>query len=429
MANPTVIAFDVDNTLHDPEMRAYRNTVSSVLESVDLGLSPDDAYDIFESSRAAGHALERLGLKNPIHDRGCPHGLATLCLINCTGDAQRRAFGISAAKQNSWKDSFSRLIELDRQTRSGALDSRLQAERETRAVIQTDDLIRGMRDEVVRLAGHPIIVEASQRYKAIEASQPVESRAKLMASLVARGFSPVIITEGRTTIQMEKITRCGIDASWSSRVLITEDVAGVPGLTPFDEVLSQYLDAESVDPTAPPTPGLSKLWHYRCLIDAWAHKTPWFFARCLHAIQMSPNAPCTAVQPPVYVKDSDWTPFRFVMVGDRYDKDIEPIVDLLQPGAGLTIRLRMGKYAHLHPEDSIAPARRPGRTFTDWESLAEFLLKDLNIDSVPPVVHPPDLMDRDLITPQLIEFGKQSDLEAVRATASVLHGMMEDSTT
>ena len=76
MPERTFVAFDVDNTLLDPEMRAYRETVVRFLEATDIGLPPDEAYDTFEEARATGHALERLGLRNPIHDRGNAEGLA-----------------------------------------------------------------------------------------------------------------------------------------------------------------------------------------------------------------------------------------------------------------------------------------------------------------------------------------------------------------
>ena len=139
------------------------------------------------------------------------------------------------------------------------------------------------------------------------------------------------------------------------------------------------------------------------------------------------NRPAAPSWPPSLVSSKDWKPLRFVMVGDRYDKDVEPLVDLLEPGVGLTIRLRMGKYGHLHPEESIAPARRPGRTFTDWDSLAHLLTEELTPEQVQPITTSPDLADRQQVTRGLIEFGLQCDLKAVRCVAAVLKDMLEDS--
>ena len=112
------------------------------------------------------------------------------------------------------------------------------------------------------------------------------------------------------------------------------------------------------------------------------------------------------------------------MVGDRYDQDVEPLIDLLGPGVGLKIRLRCGKYGHLHPEDELPPDRRPDMTFTDWDSLATFLTEDLSRDRINPVTTPPDIVNRSDIRPDYIKRGLDSPYEAVRTVATLVTAML-----
>ena len=420
------VAFDVDNTLLDPDMRAYRETVTRFLETADIGLPQVNAYDAFEEARGTGHALERLGLRSPIHDRGNADGLAVFWLAFCTNAKQRQELGIDEARQVGFREALSDLARLDKQARKGAFDSRLVAEHRCRSLCTTDERLQRLAADATRLAGHSLIMEASRRFKSIEDAQPVANKLALMKTLASRGLHPIIITEGRTAIQEKKVQRIGLGKSWHSRVLITEETGRVAGVRELDQVISALMDAESADIQRPPTADLASLWQYRCLIEEWAGKTPSFFARCLHAIQQSPDAPRTAIQPPAYFSKKDWQPLNFVMIGDRYDKDVEPLIDLLGPGVGMKIRLRMGKYGHLHPEDSLVRDRRPDRTFTDWDSLAHFLTEELTPEQVPPITTPPDIADRRYVTRELIEFGLKSELEAVRTVAVAFEMQMGD---
>ena len=426
MPERTFVAFDVDNTLLDPEMRAYRETVIRFLDATDIGLPPGEAYDAFEEARATGHALERLGLRNPIHDRGNAKGLAAFWLMYCANTKQRKELGIDETVQIGIREALTDLDRLDKQTRKGAFDSRLVAERHCRSLCGIDKPLQRLATEATRLAGHSLIMEASRRFKSIEDAQPVANRLALMKTLAARGLNPIFITEGRTAIQEEKVQRIGLGESWRSRVLITEETGRVPGIRELDQVITTMIDAESADTQRPPPVELASLWQYRCLIEEWAGKTQSFFARCLHVIQQSPDAPRTAIQPPVYVLKKDWQPLKFVMIGDRYDKDVEPLIDLLGPGVGMKIRLRMGKYGHRYSEDSLDRDRLPDRTFTEWDSLAHFLTEELTPEQVPPITTPPDIANRRYVTRELIEFGLKCELEAVRILAGVLDAQVTD---
>ena len=116
----------------------------------------------------------------------------------------------------------------------------------------------------------------------------------------------------------------------------------------------------------------------------------------------------------------DFEPLQFVMVGDRYDKDVAPLIDLLGKGRALTVRLRAGKYGREHPEDGLPEERRPDHTFTDFDSLATFLADDLDFADVPAVTTAPPLAPADWLTDDYLRQGARDPIAAVRKVAKMI---------
>lgn len=420
-----VVGFDVDNTLLDSDMRVYDATVSRFLASFDLGLPAGDAYGVYEAFRAKGNALERLGLQDPIDQRGNPEAVAVFAMAHCSA-AARDTLAIGLDEQRDCRAALDELATADKAARKGSFDERLQAELRARSFCATDTRVARLVATALRLAKHPRIVEWSNTYRELEAAQPVDDWLPLMQSLASRGMVSVIISEGRCDIQAEKLDRLGLTEFFEGRVLVTEAAGQVPGVRELDEEISRRLEEHVRATSAPIDPELSLLWYYRCLMDGWATKSAPFFARCLHAIEADSERPQDAFQMPTYVQANTWAerPLRFVMVGDKYDKDVEPLVDLLGPEVGLKIRLRMGKYGELHPEQALRPERRPDRTFTDWDSLVHFLSHELTPEMVLPITRPPDILDRSVIRTDYIKQGLDSPFEAVRHVAHAAAEML-----
>ncbi len=414
-----VIAFDLDNTLLDADGRAYERTVSEFLSFADLGLDPAERVRRYEEIRSFGHVLERLGLDSPFHDRGCADGLAVLCLVHGKSPALCRDLGIDRADQLRHRGVLRQLAAVDRAATQGPPGPRLSWEMAARRYSVADPRVERFAAEARRVAAHPIIRGWADAYEQIEHSRPVDNVLPLMDSLVARGFSLVIITEGRSDVQIGKLRRVGLASLLEERILVTEAAAKVPGLTELDDAISRLMEVAMGTPEPTHDPQLSLLWYFRCLVDAWSSKTPEFYARCLHAIQDRPSDPQRALDRLVCVPAHAWRdrPLRFVMVGDRYDKDVKPLIELLGRNVGLKIRLRLGKYAHLQPEDDLPPDQRPDLTFTDWDSLASFLTDEMSIDRINPITCPPKLVRGADVRIDYLERGLRSSYEAVRAVA------------
>ena len=455
-----VIAFDIDNTLVDPTGDAYTRTVRDFLTQSKLGLDPSQAGKTFEELRAHGRVLERMGLGNTIHERNHPDGMALLCLMACDHAALLDQLDIHREDRPAHDIVLRKLHELDGATRHGSPDARLQAEVTLRHALSDRPEIHRLRDEIRRVAETATARELSRLYRSIELNQPMRDCRGLIEPLIGRGATPVVISEGRFTIQHEKLERAGIAGLLEGRVLVTDLAANVSGLDELDRTIEELINDEvsrnvcdtcgpregggedssvgDAEAASPLTKGglrgatcdtesgeaLATLWQFRCLIEEWSSKTPWFYARCLHAIQHArlQEADGIDLSSVSVVPAADWSanPLWFVMVGDRHDKDVQPLRDLLGASAGKTIRLHTGKYAHLAPPGDLSDDAHAEHTFTDWDAMAGFLTSDLRRDDVQPIATPPAIVPRDDTTRQLVEQGQGSSFESVRAVASAV---------
>jgi hypothetical protein len=115
---------------------------------------------------------------------------------------------------------------------------------------------------------------------------------------------------------------------------------------------------------------------------------------------------------------------RFVMIGDRWDRDVRPVIELLGRDSCLTLRLTQGHYGDKHPAAEIDPQLRPHHEFPHWDALIEFLVRDLTADGVDEITRSPDLLPRSEFRREHIEAGLGSRFEAVRSIAGVAHQLL-----
>lgn len=414
-----VIAFDLDNTLLDPSGIAYTKTTDDFLSTVDQGLNLSEGRQAYETLRSWGPALARIGLANPIHRRGHPEAVAVLHIIFCTNTSVLAELGIDRCDRQGFRGVIEETVRLVRAVGADWTEAGLESEIRIRRFLRQDKRVDRFRSVARRIAGHPRIIACAKAHRMIERRLASGESGSLLNDLVSKGAIPIVITKGYRDVQFDKLDQLGISHLLTGRVLTTEAAAEVPGAAVLNARLDRLIDEHSDTHREGFGEELLLLWRFRRLIDAWASKTPPFFGRCLHAIRRMPNDPESAMARPEFVAADAWRnePLRFVMVGDRYDTDIEPLLDLLGPGAGMTIHLRTGKYAHLHPQADLPCDRRPNRTFTDWESLARFLSDDLSAEQIRPITAPPDMVDRSRVDVATLECGLASEFEAIRLIA------------
>jgi len=421
----TIVAFDLDNTLLHLGADTYERTVSAFLGQHDIGLGKQEAFRAYESLRVRGDALSRLGLHSPLHYRGHPEVLAAFCLVHCTNRSLLRALHILPESQPLRRKTIERLAELHRRAHTGAHEDRLYAEQHLREFSKRGAEALELSAEVLRVAELPLVQEWAGSYARIEqAAEPAVDVRGTLAALASEDRRLVVISHGFAQVQAEKLTQRGIAELFPKGILVTETAAEIPGA---GALAARIDDAFEALAGASPDAELRRLWYYHCLIDLWASKTPWFYARCLHALQSDLEDPQRALQVLDLAAPEQWRtrPLRFVMIGDRYDTDVKPLLDLLGPGAGFKIRLRQGKYAHQHPEGELIREERPDHTCTDWDALSDFLRHKLDTEHIPPVFSPPNVLPRGELDRSFLEWGAGSSLEAIRHVAAAAMRMSE----
>ncbi len=413
------IAFDVDGTLLDPDGSSYRRTTWELLASVELGLDERSAWDAYESIRVLGRAMERLGLANANHYRSHPEALAALYILYAERPRLPGGIRISVQIRNVIRESLAKLDEALPDRSDADWRRRLADERTVRSLLKCDVGLGILRDEVLRVAALPRIAEWSSLYAEIERRTPVNDPRLLLDALAARGAYLVVISEGLAEAQHSKLARLGLTGLFAGRTLTTQNAGDVPGLDELDRALAPFLDSPDDAFDAQRRAELTALWRFRCIASLWATKSPWFFGRCLHALRANPAAPASALRELAVVSAKAWRtePLRFVMIGDRYDRDVSPLQELVGPEACLTLRQRAGRYADEFAETELPPDRRPSRTFTNWSELASFLTNELCRNEIPSIAAMPPIVDSSSLVPDVVSAGQDSPYEAVRLIA------------
>jgi hypothetical protein len=106
---------------------------------------------------------------------------------------------------------------------------------------------------------------------------------------------------------------------------------------------------------------------------------PLFFGRIIHAIVSDPKNPCKALKNFTIVSSDEWVKrnnIKIAMIGDRYDKDIRPLINLLGKRNVITIHYRKGKHGKSFLPHSIAPSQKPDLTENSFRKIQKFLLTD-----------------------------------------------------
>jgi hypothetical protein len=275
------------------------------------------------------------------------------------------------------------------------------------------------RDEVRRLARLPFVEDWAVRYADIEARTPLHDPGPLLDALAERGANLVVISEGLADVQQAKLARLGLSRLCAGRILITQNAGDIPGLDELDRSLEPFLNDTGDDFDDSTRTEFALLWRFRCVAHLWATKSPWFYGRCLHALHANPTAPASALRELAVVPRDAWRddPMRFVMIGDRYDRDIAPLCELVGPQACLTIRLRAGRYADEFRETKPPPDRRLSWTFTNWNELTTFLTNDLCRREVPSLAAMPPIVDSSHLGRDILDIGHDSPHEAARHIA------------
>ena len=417
-ASLNILAFDLDNTLLDPGSTLYAELHRTFVSGLTKEVSVEALLEEFERVRSCGDALERLGLANPIHDRGHPQSLAAFVLTVPWTVFDSESTSLSSTKRQAFRRTLDRLRMLHDATTQGAPEERLDAEFFLRDVLRSARDPRGLRDAITSLAEESSVCEHARRYAALEADQRHYDHLPLLRNLADRGVTTVVVSQGRVDVQTAKLRRLKLAEFFDRRLLVTESASRIVGRDELDHRIDEELARCSHGPA--PDGELLSLWRFRCILDRWGRKSPEYYARCLHAIANAPSDCQRTLADLRHFPFDAWKQddVRFVMVGDRLDTDIDPVLANLGRAQCETIHLRSGKYADIaHPNTALD--RAPHRTFTRWSEVEHYLLNDLDWTRVNPIRTPPAMLRAADFDDELLRFGLRSTLPIVRSLSEL----------
>ena len=246
---------------------------------------------------------------------------------------------------------------------------------------------------VAKTISDPMFRQAQRMYDSNFGLRPRPDAHRFLQRLQTSGFSYYLVTEGLTQVQLEKISLSGLHEQFKDRVLVTQAFADtaesrdiVKAAHALDGNPSRLLadDQRSLD--------YLTLSYFSSMMRRWADKSnKQFYARILHAVQINPDSPQQSANRVEVLNRAEWyrrPPIKLAMIGDRYDKDILPLLELCGKENAITIRIRQGKYQDVpHPLQSVT-WRSPTASFDEFAQVGDFIFDSRNWAAIAPVPWP-----------------------------------------
>ncbi len=171
-----------------------------------------------------------------------------------------------------------------------------------------------------------------------------------VAALMSLGADVHVVSEGDTAVQTFKFDCLGL-GQLARTCVVTDVTCGVAPV--IHELFAMYKDSDAIPPA------VQRLYNQ---LAAYTVKSTAFFCKLLHAlVDASPGTTLQQrMQAPHFLTSAEWSrarPVRVVMIGDRYRKDVEP---LLRLAAGArAYRVLSGRYRREDPLDELAAEQKP----------------------------------------------------------------------
>jgi len=401
--------FDLDDTIYDRTHLRIGALLGNVPYLERLRSSEDAVADAVARVSRLAPLFEWFGFPNLRHHSESPEMIAVLTVLY--GDPSRLpdAWGITPELQETFLRA---VIEVERilGRSDGGWPAQLFARLAFHSLVQSSGVYERLAGLAGEIASSDEVLTAHARVRERQVWQAYEGFKQSWSMFEQGGARCFIASNGEEEIQKEKLSQLGLERAFESRLLttgrasspldadalrcrvdelLTEAASGDAGERALELVLSEDTEAEASDVGAFAPKELVSLFPFVWVLDRFGHKTPDFYARVLHAVVASPDDPRGALDRLSFAAPSAWDAARpqLVMVGDNYDRDVTPLVELLGGDQGWTVLLRLGRYSR-RAED-IAPGRAPAMQFDDWSALRAYLSSSFAWDAVPPITHAP----------------------------------------
>jgi hypothetical protein len=169
--------------------------------------------------------------------------------------------------------------------------------------------------------------------------------------LTESGAEVHVVSEGNSAVQTSKFNSLGL-AQLMQTCVVTDATCGAAPVVA--ELFARYRQAETIP---------SAVYVLHDQLAGYAVKSTAFFSRLLHALadEQSATTLQERMQSPRFLTADEWRharPVSIVMVGDRYRKDLEPLLRLCLSGVR-TYRVLTGRYQGEDTIHELLDAQRP----------------------------------------------------------------------
>ena len=322
-----ILLLDLDFTLFDYST-VRKEVTKKVISSMNLNLDNDVAFRLYESISDHSRGLKSIGLPNFRHRWNAPELYALLIVL-------------SRMNQRSAADFFKEISELEKRINEG--NKIVHKPKIIATNPKTCKLLEEMRKIENDKTAQKTIKGAMMEFEFLTKKIPLFEEAEdFIRSLKNAGVEEYVVTEGDAKIQIEKHMKLGLQPLISTSKMLVVD-----------------------------------------------QKTSDSFFRVIRAIQKNPDNPSGYLERYDTQKkvEAKKEPIKLAVIGDRYDKDIAPLIKLFGEDV-ITIRLLCGKYVHEYSGDYLKASGLPAPSLVT-SSLSDaktFLLTEDTWNRVKPIV-------------------------------------------
>ncbi len=384
-----VVFIDLDHTLlynNDIRLAAARQALKVLFPEREAEQALSAYWTIIDHT----YAFEALGFSSFSHYWNPIEIYAILALLTDENEFVKTNSAASVIdKKALWTDLFN----LDRMVRGANRASFLSDKDFYEAHLETlenKERLEAFARLVRKISSAPILGEARRIYDGNLELKPLQEALGFLKRLEKSNFLLYLVTEGLAQIQLEKVALLGLQEFFNGRILVTQ-AAAEP--FEFEEIFKAAKDSvpEQKRWLGDERRGLDYLTlsYFSKLIRRWADKSnKQFYARVLHAVQIDPTSPQHSLSQVEVLDRNEWLarpPIKLAMIGDRYDKDLLPVLELCGKENSITIRVRQGRYKDVpHPQQKDT-WRSPTGSFEDFSQVEEFIFDPQNWETVGPI--------------------------------------------
>lgn len=355
-----IVFFDIDNTIIDNHSIRHK-AMAPALECLELGKTKEELMPLYEKVVECGFIFELMELTNFIHIWNSHDLYAVIKILYSQNETDYKRLCMSKDDQAV----FIKKIEELKKAFSDAHLDRTSFDRDVyedfkKNVLKEPD-VRRFLQMVKKIRNRPEIKKAFKIFRSSLRLVPAPGFIHLLHQLIKSGFNVYFVSEGIEKIQRQKLKKLRLLKLFKQRLITTDAAADTKAWIQIKKMrLRCEKRLQSVNLSDLNRKNLTQkqkiLRFTETLLEAYSAKSnPFFYARVIHAVKQNQKAPLHRLKSFAYIPLTWWymkPPIQIAVIGDRYDKDILPLIQLSGKNRIISILYNQGKYKRTFPREN-----------------------------------------------------------------------------